>query len=162
MYQHICCHSHNWYIPTMQFSYFPLNMQVLKMYSMFLLHFWIYVNLCLQTCVPFIFFLERLFFHFYFIHEYFTCILTWILFSFSNNCSISQFSQKNATQRVEGKKNYMILQTLSTLKNQSAKIYKKKYLHFSPLLIVEKCKYFFTMHMKWKCFFYKNYTKKKV
>jgi hypothetical protein len=66
-------------------------------FSMIRLHIWIYIDLCLQTCIPLKFFLQRLFFHFSFIHEYFTCILTWILFSFSNNCSIFQFSQKNAT-----------------------------------------------------------------
>jgi hypothetical protein len=162
MYQHICCHSHNWYIPTMQFSYFPLNMQVLKMYSMFLLHFWIYVNLCLQTCIPFIFFLERLFFHFYFIHEYFTCILTWILFSFSNNCSISQFSQKNATQRVEGKKKLYDLTNFINLEKSKCKNLQKKVLTFLSSPHCGKMQIFFYNAYEMEMFFFFKLHQKKV
>jgi hypothetical protein len=106
-------------------------------FSMFLLHFWIYVDLCLQTCIPFKIFLQRLFFHFCFIHEYFPCIPPWILFSFSNNCSIFQFSQKNATRRVEGKKTIWSNKIYQPWKIKVQK-FTKQSTHIS--LIVKKCK----------------------
>jgi hypothetical protein len=104
-------------------------------FSMFLLHFWIYVDLCLQTCIPFNFFLQRLFFHFCFIHEYFTCIFTWtqIIVYFS-------IFTKECNSKGGGEKKLYDLTNFMNLENQSAKIYKTKYSHFSLLPIVKKCK----------------------
>lgn len=125
----------------MQFSYFPLSMQFFKMYFQCFFCTFGFMLICLCK-LPFIFFLQRLFFHFYFIHEYFTCILTWILFSFSYNYSIFQFSQKNATQRVEAKRKLYDLTNLINLEKSKCKKLQNKVLTFLSSPHCEKMQIF--------------------
>ncbi len=158
MYQHICCHSHKKKLNTIDafllcnFSYFPLSMQFLKMY--FQCFFCIFGFMLIYVCkltFPSNFSHKGYSSHFCFIDEYFTCILTWILFSFSNNCSIFQFSQKNTTWRVEGEKTIWSNKLYQPWKIKVQK-FTKQSTHIS--LIAKNANNVFTIHMKWNLFIY--------